>query len=261
MIDSHVNIHHEAFGEDFDAMLDRARAAGIDGMLAISDRIDNIGAIEAAAGRARARDGLRVWRSVGAHPHYAKDHTDLSAAMLADLATAPDVIAIGETGLDLHYGHSPLADQEAVFRAHIAASRETGLPLIVHTREADALTADILEAETAIGPFPILLHCYTSGPDLLRRGLALGACVSFSGIASFRNAEAVRACARATPPDRMLIETDCPYLAPVPMRGRRNEPAFLPHVAAALAALSGEPPERLAERADANFFRLFGKAA
>jgi TatD DNase family protein len=252
MIDTHVNLHHEAFEADLPAVLARARAAGVDAMISICDRLESIPAIKAIA------DGdAAIWRTVGVHPHHAKDAPDLTAEALIALAEDPKVVAIGETGLDLHYEFSPLEAQERGFRAHVAAARETGLPLIVHTRMADERTAAILEDETAAGAFPILLHCYTSGLDLLARGLALGAFVSISGIATFKNAHDVREAARRVPPDRLLIETDCPYLAPVPQRGRRNEPAFLPHVAAFLADLSGEAPEAFAARVDDNARALF----
>jgi TatD DNase family protein len=255
MIDSHVNLHHELFAEDLEAVLARARAAGIHAMLSISDRIANTAAI---AGITDHRPGL--WRSAGAHPHYAKDHLDLTAEALVALAASPKVIGIGETGLDFRYGWSPQADQERVFRVHIEAARATGLPLIVHTREADDLTAAILEEESARGAFPILLHCYTSGLGLLRRGLDLGAFVSFSGIAAFKNAHDVRASVALVPPQRILLETDCPYLAPPPHRGRRNEPAFLPLVAAAVGAVHGLTGEEMAAKADAAFHALFGRA-
>jgi TatD DNase family protein len=255
MIDSHVNLHHEAFGGDLEAVLTRADEAGVDGMLTISDKIENTAAIAAIAD-----NRARMWRSVGAHPHYASDHLDLTAAQLVALAKPEKVIGIGETGLDFHYSFSPPEDQIQVFLAHINAARSTGLPLIVHTREADQLMGDILEAEMAKGAFPILLHCYTSGMELLERGLQLGAFVAFSGIATFKNAATVRECALAVPRDRVLIETDCPYLAPIPMRGRRNEPGFVAHVAAFLAGLYGMEAADFAAQADANFFDLFKRA-
>eukprot|EP01032_Pedospumella_encystans_P002885 gene2885-3394_t len=180
-----------------------------------------------------------VWHSVGVHPHYADDHQDLTISQLVAASANSKAIGIGETGLDFHYGFSAEAAQIAVFRTHIEAARATGLPLIVHTRQADELTAKILEEEMGKGAFKILLHCYTSGLDLLQRGLNLGAYVSFSGIATFKNATDVREAARLVPLDRLLIETDCPYLAPIPMRGRRNEPAFLPHVSQYLADFYG----------------------
>jgi TatD DNase family protein len=260
MIDSHVNLHHEAFGEDLNQVMARALEAGVDGMLTICDKTINIPAI-AAISDAPAQAWPRIWYSVGAHPHYASEHLELTCADLIELAKPEKVIGIGETGLDFHYTYSSLEDQVTVFKAHIDAARATGLPLIVHTREADDLMASILEEETAKGAFPILLHCYTSGMDLLHRGLALGAYVAFSGIATFKNAAAVREAALAVPRNRVLIETDCPYLAPIPMRGRRNEPAFVPHVSAFLAGLYGMDAGEFASQADANFFALFQRAS
>jgi TatD DNase family protein len=255
MIDSHVNLHHEAFAEDLDAVLSRAGEAGVDGMLTICDKINNVPAIAAIC-----ETRPRIWRSVGAHPHYASEHLDLTSAHLVELAKPEEVVGIGETGLDFHYTYSPLEDQVKVFKAHIEAARLTGLPLIVHTREADQLMGDILEEEMTKGAFPILLHCYTSGMELLRRGLALGAYVAFSGITTFKNATAVREAALAVPRDRVLIETDCPYLAPIPMRGRRNEPAFVPHVSAFLAGLYDMDCAEFSSQSDTNFFALFQRA-
>ena len=255
MIDTHVNLHHEDFAGDLDDVLARATLAGITGMVSISDRIDSIPTIAAITDSRPA-----FWRTVGAHPHYARDHLDLTVEELIGLARPDRVIGIGETGLDFHYGYSPQDDQVAVFRTHIGAARATGLPLVVHTRDADNLTAAILRDETTKGAFPILLHCYTSGEPLLRAGLELGAYVSFSGIATFKNATAVRDMAAIVPLDRLLVETDCPYLAPIPMRGRRNEPAFLPHVVERLAEVKGVDPSTMAEQADANFFALFQRA-
>jgi TatD DNase family protein len=255
MIDSHVNLHHEAFSEDLEAVLLRARSAGVDGMLSICDKMESNEAIAQICDH-RAR----FWRSVGAHPHYASQHLELTCETLVELAGPEKVIGIGETGLDFHYTFSSLEDQVKVFLVHIAAARQTGLPLIVHTREADTLMGDILEAEMAKGAFPILLHCYTSGIDLLKRGLALGAFVSFSGIATFKNAAGVREAVLKVPLNRVLVETDCPYLAPIPMRGRRNEPAFAPHVSDFLAQLYSMDASALAAQADANFFAIFKRA-
>ena len=178
---------------------------------------------------------------------------------MCELAALPKVIGIGETGLDFHYDLSPREVQAGVFRAHIAAARRTGLPLVVHTREADDVMAEILEAEYAAGPFKLLMHCYTSGPELAGRVAALGAFFSVSGIATFKAAEDVRAVIRDMPEDRILIETDCPYLAPVPMRGRRNEPAFLPYVLARLAEIRGWSLSEADARTEAAFFKLFDR--
>ena len=255
MIDSHVNLHHESFATDFDEVLERAAEAGVHAMLTICDKMASLPAIEAISAPRN-----NVWHSVGVHPHYADDYQDLTISQLVAASANPKAIGIGETGLDFHYGYSAEAAQIAVFRTHIEAARGTGLPLIVHTRQADELTATILEEEMGKGAFKILLHCYTSGLDLLQRGLNLGAYVSFSGIATFKNAIDVREAARLVPLDRLLIETDCPYLAPIPMRGRRNEPAFLPHVSQYLADFYGIEAGEFADLADRNFFALFDKA-
>jgi TatD DNase family protein len=255
MIDSHVNLHHEAFGDDLSAVMGRAHEAGVHAMLTICDKMSSLDQIETISA---AHD--LVWHSVGAHPHFADDHLDLTSDQLVAASQTGKAIGIGETGLDFHYSYSALDAQVQVFRAHIDAARETSLPLIVHTREADELMADLLEQETRKGAFPILLHCYTSGLDLLRRGLDLGAYVSFSGIATFKNAGDVREAARLVPLNRLLIETDCPYLAPIPKRGQRNEPAFLPYINAFLADFYGVEASALAAQNDQNFFNLFTKA-
>ncbi len=255
MIDSHVNLHGEAFAADLPEVLARSRAAGISGCLAICDRFENFPLVAAIAHREPD-----IWASVGAHPHYAKDHQGLTTADLVNAARNDKVIGIGETGLDQYYGHSSIEDQVRLFSTHLRAAQTTGLPVIVHTREADQLTADMLEAAFAEKPFPILLHCYTGRAELAARALALGGYVSFSGIATFKNAHDVRAIAEMVPLDRILIETDCPYLAPVPFRGRRCEPAHLVHTAQFLARLKGVEPELFAQATTANFFRLFARA-
>jgi TatD DNase family protein len=252
LIDSHVNLHAPQFDEDRDAVIARARASGVGLMVTICDRLSAFGAVHALA-----TSHTDIFATVGVHPHEAKDHPDLAVETLVEMARRDKVVGIGETGLDFHYDLSPRALQEAVFRAHIAAARLTGLPLIVHTREADTLMADILEAEHARGPFRILMHCYTSGAELARRAAALGAWFSVSGIASFKTAADVRAVIADMPADRIIVETDCPYLAPVPVRGRRNEPAFLPHVLAALAQIRGWTLAEAEARTEAAFFHLF----
>ena len=254
MFDTHVNLHAEAYEDDLDEVLTRAREAGVSRMLAICERLDSFPRVKAIAD-----ENEDIWCSVGTHPHHAKDFTDTVASDLVTRANDPKVVAIGETGMDLHYGYSPQDQQEASFRTHISAARETGLPLIVHTREADDLTADILEDETAKGAFPILLHCYTGGPDLCQRGLALGAYVSVSGILSFKSAKEVRVVIKDVPLDRVILETDCPYLTPMPYRGRRNEPSYLPYVADALADLHGLSREDVGAMCEANSLRLFNK--
>jgi TatD DNase family protein len=222
-------------------------------MVNICDRVSNFEAVRALAERPD------IWCTVGTHPHEAKEDPDLPAARLVELAADPRVVGIGETGLDFHYDLSPRDIQTRVFRAHVAAARETGLPLVVHTREADQVMGDILEAEYAIGPFRILMHCYTSGAALARRVAALGAWFSVSGIATFKAAEDVRSVVRNMPADRIIVETDCPYLAPVPYRGRRNEPAFLPHVLAKLAEVRGWSLEEAEARTEDAFFALFDR--
>ena len=254
MFDTHVNLHAEAYAEDLDEVLMRARDAGVTRMLAICERLDSFPRV-----RASADANADIWRSVCTHPHHAKDFTETTAEDLVTAAENKNVVAIGETGMDLHYGYSPQDQQEASFRTHIRAARETGLPLIVHTREADDLTATILEDEYAKGAFPILLHCYTGGPDLCQRGLALGAYVSVSGILSFKSAKEVRAVIKDVPLDRVILETDCPYLTPMPYRGRRNEPAYLPYVAAALADLHNQTRDEIGAMCEANALRLFAR--
>lgn len=254
LIDSHVNLHAPQFADDREAVIERARAAGVGLMVTISDRVS---ANETVRAIAEAHDD--IWFTVGTHPHEAKEDPDLSAERLVDLARHPKVVGIGESGLDFHYDLSPRDVQARVFRAHIAAARNTGLPLVTHAREADAVMGEILESEYAAGPFKLLMHCYTSGEALLHRLAALGAWFSVSGIATFRNAEDVRALVRAMPEDRIIVETDCPYLAPVPHRGRRNEPAYVGLVLAKLAEIRGWGPAEADARTEAAFFDLFDR--
>jgi TatD DNase family protein len=253
IIDSHVNLHAPQFDEDRQAVIERARAAGVALMVNISDRVSNFAACRALA------DQPDIWCTVGTHPHEAKEDPELSAQTLVALAADPRVVGIGECGLDFHYDLSPRDIQARVFRAHIAAARETGLPLVVHTREADEVMGDILEAEYAVGPFRLLMHCYTSGDALARRCADLGAWFSVSGIATFKAAEDVRAVIRDMPADRIIVETDCPYLAPIPHRGRRNEPAYVPHVLAKLAEVRGWPLAEAEARTTEAFFNLFDR--
>ncbi|HET9160054.1 MAG TPA: TatD family hydrolase, partial [Caulobacteraceae bacterium] len=200
-----------------------------------------------------------IWATVGTHPHEAKENPDLAAETLAELASRPKVVGIGECGLDFHYDLSPREVQAKVFRAHAAAARQCGLPLVVHTREADAVMGDILEDEHAKAPFKILMHCYTSGPELAARCARLGAWFSVSGIATFRAAEGVRALIADMPADRIMVETDCPYLAPVPMRGRRNEPAYIGYVLGKLAEIRGWSMAEAEARTEDAFFSLFDR--
>lgn len=254
-VDSHVNLHHEKFAEDRDAVIAAARAAGVRGMLTISDKLASTEAI------ARIADAYPfIWRSVGVHPHYAAEADDLEAATLIDLARDAKVIGIGECGLDHYYEYSPRAAQEKVFRAQIDAARATQLPLIIHTRDADDVTEAILAEEQRRGAFLPLLHCYTGGAKLAAAVVAMGGYVSFSGIMTFKNAEDIRAVARATPLERILIETDCPYLAPVPFRGRRCEPAHVVHVAGTLAEVKGVSLDVVERSSTDAFFTLFSRA-
>ncbi|HEX3699531.1 MAG TPA: TatD family hydrolase [Phenylobacterium sp.] len=251
LIDSHVNLHAPQFDADREAVISRALASGVRLMVNICDRVSNYEAVRLVA------QHPDIWCTVGTHPHEAKEDPELAPQSLVEIAGDPRVVGIGECGLDFHYDLSPREVQAAVFRAHCAAARATGLPLVVHTRQADQAMGDILEEEHGKGAFPILMHCYTSGAALAARVAALGAWFSVSGIATFKAAEDVRAVIREMPADRIMLETDCPYLAPVPYRGRRNEPAFLPHVAARLAEIRGwSLAETEARTADA-FFALF----
>ena len=254
LIDSHVNLHAPQFEADRNEVIARARAVGVALMVTISDKVSSFEAVHAVA-----MAHPDIWATVGTHPHEAKETPELTADTLCDLAGRPKVVGIGETGLDFHYDLSPRDIQAKVFRVHVEAARRTGLPLVVHTREADAVMGDILEEEHARAPFKLLMHCYTSGPELARRAAALGAWFSVSGIATFKAAEEVRAVIRDMPADRIILETDCPYLAPVPMRGRRNEPAFLPHILAKLAEIRGWTLDEAEARTADAFFALFDR--
>ena len=255
LVDSHVNLHHERFDGDVDEVLARAEEAGVGAMLTISDKLESTDAI-----RAISEAHGHIWRTVGVHPHYADDATGLTADELCALAEPADVVGIGECGLDYYYEHSDREAQRTVFRAHVEASQRTGLPLVIHTRAADEDMGAILSAMHADAPFTALLHCYTSGQALCDLVLGMDGYVSFSGIATFKNADDVRAVATSVPLDRLLVETDCPYLAPVPHRGRRCEPAHVADVARSLAATRGEEEAALVRATTDNFFRLFARA-
>jgi TatD DNase family protein len=254
LVDSHCHLDYLARDGDLDDVVARARRAGVGRMLTICTKVTEFQAIRDIADRYDD-----VWCSVGIHPHEADSEPAVTAEKLVALAQDPLVAGIGETGLDYFYEHSPREQQQASFHAHIAASRETGLPLIVHTRDADEDTAAILEDEYAKGPFPGVIHCYSTGRDLAERALAIGFYISLSGILTFKKAEALRETAAILPPDRLLVETDAPYLAPVPNRGKRNEPAYVVHTAAALAELRGVPVNEIETSTTDNFFNLFNR--
>lgn len=255
LIDSHCHLDFPDFQGEQEDVIARARAAGVKGMLTICTKLGDADAIRALA---QAHDG--IWCSQGIHPHEAEHAPQVTPAEIAALTETPEVVGIGETGLDFYYEHSPRDIQERVFRVHIEAARETGLPLIVHTRDADDETVAILNEEQAKGPFPGVIHCFSAGADVARAALANGMYISFSGIVTFKNAANVRDVALEVPLDRLLVETDAPYLAPVPMRGKRNEPAFTAHTAAFLAELKGLTLEVLARITTDNFFALFSRA-
>lgn len=256
LIDSHCHLEYKGLVEDQQGVLARARDAGIGGFLSISTRQREWDQVIATATRE-----ADVWASVGIHPHEADQHADLGEGALLAAAGHPKVIAIGETGLDYYYDHSDRETQQALFRRHIAVSRETGLPLIVHTRDAEDDTAGIIADEMGKGAFPALIHCFTASADFARQMLDLGLTVSLSGIVTFKNAKDLQAIASDLPEDRLLLETDAPFLAPVPHRGRVCEPAFTADTASFVARLRGVEPAALADATTRNFFRLFGKAA
>jgi TatD DNase family protein len=256
LIDSHCHLNYEGLVERQAEVLENARDAGVTGFLNISTRHREWDQIIALAERE-----TDVWASVGVHPHEADAHPDLGAAALVEAADHPRVIAIGECGLDYYYDKSDRAAQRERFAAHIDAARQTGLPLVVHTRDAEEDTTEILTAAVREGGVTGVLHCFTGSAELARTGLDLGFYVSLSGIVTFKNAADLQATAKWLPAEQMLVETDSPFLAPVPHRGRKCEPAFVADTAKFVAALRGEDFEQLAEATTANFFKLFKKAA
>ena len=255
LIDSHCHLEYEGLVEDQQGVLDRARAAGIGGFLNISTRQREWDRVVGTAARE-----VDVWASVGIHPHEADQHADLGEGALLAAAAHPKVIGIGETGLDYYYDKSNRQVQQALFRTHIAVARETGLPIIIHTRDAEADTIAIVEDEMGKGAFPALIHCFTASAAFGQKMVDLGLTISLSGIVTFKNAKDLQEVAAQIPEDRLLVETDAPFLAPVPHRGKRCEPAFTADTARFVAALRGIEPERLAEATTRNFFALFSKA-
>lgn len=255
LVDSHCHLDFDALSGDLDGVLSRARDNGVVGMVTISTRIRRFQTITAIA---EAHDN--IWCSVGTHPHNAHEELDIITDDIISLSGHPKCIALGEAGLDYHYDNAPREAQAQGFRAHIAASRETGLPLVIHARSADADMISILEEEAGQGVFPFVLHCFSSGAELARRGLALGGYISFSGIVTFRNATEIQDVAKSVPSDRFLVETDAPYLAPIPHRGRSNEPGFVRHTAEKMAQLRGTDLDTVSQQTTDNFLRLFTKA-
>ena len=255
LIDSHCHLDFPEFVEDRDDVIRRAREVGVRLMLTISTKITEADKIISLA---EAYEDLVC--SIGIHPHEAGREPETSADELARIAAHPKVVGIGETGLDYYYEHSPREAQKKNFQSHISASRDTNLPLIVHARDADTDTATILEEETAKGSFPGLIHCFTAGPELAERALNIGMYISFSGIATFKNAQEIRDVIEIVPLDRILVETDAPFLAPTPHRGKRNEPSFVRHTAELIADIKGISYQDFIDISGTNFFKLFAKA-
>ncbi len=255
LVDSHCHLNYKGLREDQAGVIERARAAGVGTMLGISTRAGEWDEVVALADA-----HPDIWATIGIHPHEADAHPEVDATRLIDAAAHPKVIGIGETGLDYFYDHSDRDRQRTSFRAHIAAARTTGLPLIVHTRDAEEDTAAILRDEMAAGAFPGVIHCFTASAAFAEQALALGFYISLSGILTFKNARDLQAVAATLPEHRILIETDSPFLAPVPMRGKVCEPAYVAHTAAVLAGLRGVDVATIAAQTADNFFRLFSKA-
>lgn len=254
VVDSHCHLDFEGMEDNLPGILARAEEAGVGLMLSISSRVARFPNLLRIA-----ESHANVFCTVGTHPHNAHEEPDVTAADLVKLTRHPKVVGIGEAGLDYHYDFSPREAQMKGFRTHIAAARESGLPLVIHTREAEEDTARVLEEEMARGTFKAVLHCFTSQDWLAQKGVELGLTVSFSGILTYKTAENLRATARALPEDRIIVETDAPYLAPVPYRGKPNEPAFVVKTLEHLAAARGTDTPRMARITSDNFFRLFDK--
>lgn len=254
LVDSHCHLDYGALSEKLDAVVARARSAGIGAMLTISTRLDRFPGVLAIAERYED-----IWCSVGVHPHEAGGEPDVTVRQLVELSDHPRVVGIGETGLDYYYEHSPRDIQQRSFRTHITAARETGLPVIVHSRNAEADTARILTDEYRNGAYFGLLHCFSSMRQLAEKALEINFLISFSGIVTFKNADEVREAVRIVPLDRLLVETDSPYLAPAPHRGKTNEPAYVVHTASKVAEVKGVSCLELADATTENFFDLFTK--
>ncbi|WP_349434396.1 TatD family hydrolase [Pararhizobium sp. A13] len=254
LIDTHCHLDFPDFEAERDAIVARAHAAGVGQMITISTRVKRFETILSIA-----ESYANVFCSVGTHPHNADEELDIETADLVRLSAHPKVVAIGEAGLDYFYDNAPRDAQAIGLRRHIAAARETGLPLVIHSRSADEDMAAILTEETGRGAFPFLLHCFSSGPDLARVGVELGGYVSFSGILTFPKSEELREIAKTVPHDRMIVETDAPYLAPKPFRGKRNEPAYVAHTAQVLAETIGVSVDEIATITTENAFRVFSK--
>jgi TatD DNase family protein len=254
LVDSHCHLDFPDFASEVDAIVARAEAAGIGRIVTISTRVRRHADVLAIAERFP-----RVFCSVGTHPHHAHEELDITAEALAQRTGHDKVVALGEAGLDYFYDNSPRAAQEQGFRAHIAAARTTGLPLVIHSRDADDDMRKILEEEMGKGAFPAVLHCFTGSRELALAGIALGLYVSFTGILTFKKSDDLRAIAAELPADRILVETDAPYLAPGRFRGKRNEPAYVVETAKVLAEVRGVSMDEIAQQTTDNFFRLFAK--
>ncbi len=255
LIDSHCHLDYLARDGDLEEIVGRARRAGVSAMVTICTKLSEFDTVRSIAQRYP-----EVSCSVGVHPHEAEQEGQESPDLLRELAKLPEVVGIGETGLDYFYEHSPREAQQRSFRSHIAAARETGLPLIVHTRDADSDTVAILREEVEAGAVTGVIHCFSAGPELAEAALELGFYIGVSGIMTFKKAEELRETLRRVPLERLLVETDAPYLAPVPQRGKQNEPAFVVHTAAALAELKAVEADELAAVTSENFYTLFSRA-
>ena len=254
LVDSHCHLDFPDFAAELDAVVARARAAGIGRMVTISTKVKKQTQLIAIAEKYPD-----VFCTVGTHPHHASSEMDVDATMLVGLSKHPKVVAIGEAGLDYHYDTGPRDDQLKSFREHIAAARETGLPLVIHARDCDADMAAVLTEEVTKGPFKAVLHCFTAGAALARTAIDLGLYVGFTGILTFKSSQSLRDIAKSLPADRILVETDSPYLAPVPYRGKRCEPAYVAETAKVLAETRGVTEAEIARQTTENFFRLFSK--